>query len=52
MLMTRILEYLDPKGRSPYAKWFVGLNAEAAAKVGFHPCARALTSIQTSAAAA
>jgi len=31
--MTRILEYLDPKGRSPYAKWFDGLNAEAAAKV-------------------
>jgi len=33
MPMTRILEYLDPKGRSPYAKWFDGLNAEAAAKV-------------------
>ncbi len=33
MPATRVLEYLDPKGRSPYAKWFDGLNAEAAAKV-------------------
>lgn len=29
----RILEYLDPGGRSPYAAWFNGLNAPAAAKV-------------------
>jgi len=29
----RILEYLDPAGRSPYAAWFDGLNAPAAAKV-------------------
>lgn len=28
-----MLEYVDPQGRSPYAKWFDGLNAEAAAKV-------------------
>ena len=33
MPTTRVLEYLDPKGRSPYAKWFDGLNAEAAARV-------------------
>jgi putative addiction module killer protein len=33
MPTTRVLEYLDPLGRSPYAKWFDGLNAEAAAKV-------------------
>jgi putative addiction module killer protein len=29
----RVLEYLDPGGRSPYAAWFNGLNAPAAAKV-------------------
>ncbi|PTL35420.1 addiction module protein [Candidatus Methylomirabilis limnetica] len=29
----RILEYLDPEGRSPYAAWFEGLNAPAAVKV-------------------
>jgi putative addiction module killer protein len=28
-----ILEYLDRDGKSPYAIWFEGLNAEAAAKV-------------------
>ena len=28
-----ILEYLDPEGRSPYAAWFDGLNAPAAAKI-------------------
>jgi putative addiction module killer protein len=33
MPMVRVLEYLDPQGRSPYAKWFNGLNGEAAAKV-------------------
>ena len=31
--MVRVLEYLDPQGQSPYAKWFDGLNGEAAAKV-------------------
>lgn len=29
----RVLEYLDPAGRSPYGAWFAGLNAPAAAKV-------------------
>jgi len=33
MAEIRILEYLDPEGRSPYAAWFEGLNAPAAAKV-------------------
>ena len=33
MPTIRILEYLDPAGRSPYAAWFDGLNAPAAAKV-------------------
>jgi len=28
-----VLEYLDPSGRSPYAEWFDGLNAQAAGKV-------------------
>lgn len=28
-----VREYLDPAGRSPYARWFHGLNARAAAKV-------------------
>lgn len=32
-MTVRVLEYLDPQGRSPYAKWFESLNAEAAAKV-------------------
>jgi putative addiction module killer protein len=31
--MITIREYLDPKGRSPFAKWFASLNAQAAAKV-------------------
>jgi len=31
--IVRVLEYLDAQGRSPYAKWFDGLNAPAAAKV-------------------
>jgi len=30
---VRILEYVDAQGRSPYARWFDGLNAPAAAKV-------------------
>ena len=33
MPAVRVLEYLDAQGRSPYAKWFEGLNAAAAAKV-------------------
>ena len=33
MAAIRILEYLDRAGRSPYAAWFDGLNAPAAAKV-------------------
>ncbi len=31
--MIEIREYLDAAGHSPYAKWFEGLNAPAAAKV-------------------
>jgi len=31
--MIEIREYLQPDGRSPYAKWFHGLHAQAAAKV-------------------
>lgn len=31
--MIDVREYLDGKGRSPYAQWFGGLNAVAAAKV-------------------
>jgi putative addiction module killer protein len=30
---VEILEYLDWNGRSPYAEWFEGLSAQAAAKV-------------------
>jgi putative addiction module killer protein len=33
MPAIKILEYLDSEGRSPYATWFEGLNAPAAAKV-------------------
>jgi putative addiction module killer protein len=33
MSTVRVLEYLDTQGRSPYARWFDGLNAPAAAKV-------------------
>lgn len=29
----RVLEYLDQRSRSPFAAWFEGLNAPAAAKV-------------------
>ena len=32
-MALRIIEYLDQRGRSPFAPWFEGLNAEAAAKV-------------------
>jgi putative addiction module killer protein len=30
---VEVLEYLDRRGRSPYAEWFGDLNAPAAAKV-------------------
>jgi len=32
-MSVAIQEYLDPFGRSPYARWFDGLSAPAAAKV-------------------
>ena len=31
--MVTIREYLDPSRRSPFGRWFAGLNAPAAAKV-------------------
>lgn len=31
--MVQIREYIDAKGRSPYARWFNRLNPQAAAKV-------------------
>ena len=31
--MIEVREYIDTSGRSPYAKWFNRLNAQAAAKV-------------------
>jgi putative addiction module killer protein len=31
--MIEVREYLDTKGRSPYAAWFDNLNAGAAAKI-------------------
>ena len=33
LAVIEIREYLDARGRSPYAKWFDRLNAQAAAKV-------------------
>lgn len=33
MLPSILLEYVESTGRSPYAKWFDGLSAPAAAKV-------------------
>jgi putative addiction module killer protein len=33
MMSIRIIEYLDGRGRSPFAFWFEALNAEAAAKI-------------------
>lgn len=33
MSEIRVLEYLDPHARSPFATWFEGLNAGASAKV-------------------
>lgn len=32
--MLRVLEYVDSRGRSPYARWFAALDEPAAAKVG------------------
>jgi putative addiction module killer protein len=32
-MTVAVREYLDPAARSPYARWFHGLNAPAAAKV-------------------
>lgn len=32
-VMITIREYIDSNGHSPFAKWFSGLNAQAAAKV-------------------
>lgn len=32
-MSVTIREYLDAAGRSPYARWFQGLNAPAAAKI-------------------
>jgi putative addiction module killer protein len=31
--LIRVLEYLDARGRSAYARWLEGLNHDAAAKV-------------------
>jgi len=31
--VRRVVEYLDPRGASPYAKWFASLNQPAAVKV-------------------
>lgn len=33
MSAIRVVEYLDLQGKSPFARWFEDLNAEAAAKV-------------------
>ncbi|SRR5713226_2435972 len=33
MSVRRTVEYLDERGQSPFGKWFMRLNAEAAAKV-------------------
>jgi putative addiction module killer protein len=33
MSVVQVLEYLDARGRSPYASWFDKLNANPAAKV-------------------
>ena len=33
MATITILEYVDHEGRSPYARWFNRLNAQAAAKL-------------------
>lgn len=31
--MIEVREYIDIQGRSPYSKWFNGLNSRVAAKV-------------------
>ena len=33
MTEIRVLEYLDPRGRSPFARWFDELSSDAAARV-------------------
>ena len=33
MAVIRVLEYVDAQARSPFAAWFDGLNAPAAAKI-------------------
>ena len=33
MPVVQVVEYLDPRGRSPFAAWFESLDANAAAKV-------------------
>lgn len=33
MGVVRVLQFVDSEGRSPYARWFDRLNAQAAAKV-------------------
>src|SRR5436309_9618250 len=33
LLVITLRQYVDPSGRSPFAKWFESLNAPAAAKV-------------------
>ena len=33
MKALRVVEYLDSRGRSPFAGWFEGLDANAAAKI-------------------
>lgn len=33
MAIVRIVEYIAPNGRSPYARWFERLNAPAGAKI-------------------
>ena len=33
MAVVRVVEYLDPQGRSPFARWFEELSPDAAAKV-------------------
>lgn len=33
MITRNVTEYIDDNGNSPFAKWFAGINAQAAAKV-------------------
>ena len=32
-IRVQVLQYLDPNGRNPFARWFDGLDPQAAAKV-------------------